>query len=71
LSYAGVPLKGSLTTESWLLQAFYTGGVLVEGSQLMLQLNELDRVLDFLERMNLLTRPTYPPTAPRYFKRQG
>jgi hypothetical protein len=31
LSYAGILPKGSGSTESWLLQAFYTGGVLGEG----------------------------------------
>jgi hypothetical protein len=60
LSYAGILPKGSGSTELWLLQGFYTGSVLVEGPQLLRQLNELDGVLDFLKRMDTCDETAVP-----------
>lgn len=44
-----------------LCQAFYTDCAIGERPQLLRQLNELDRVLDFLEQMNLRDQTEVPP----------
>jgi hypothetical protein len=54
-----------------LWQAFYTGRAVGERPQLLRQLNELDRVLDFLEQMNLRDQTEVPTKVTEILQASG
>jgi hypothetical protein len=59
--YLSIPLR----------QGFYTDHAVGEGPQLLRQLNELDKVLDFLEEMNLRDQTEVPTKVTEILQASG